>query len=292
MPAASTTNRLGAFDRIHQLLLDDAVALAQRLATPTVDPPAISAAEIQQLLDQHLADPAHPRNWQRQAIEHALSQPRAKEIYFRIKRSLWSWPEFTSLLPNARRILDAVVELARDEAFPWFVNVQADEILRLVCIDRKTFFDRLHDLECFTITRPARRITLLPFNEHESTVDRATRPHVWPSRENKFCVDPQAALLPGVPQWVIRYRRGIPYNKRRAAWWINYDLLCETQRVLPCFEMCLDTLPKNYFDRNRRLGAPGNFDTDAGFKVLERRLAKDGPLPPPGLRAALWDGLP
>jgi hypothetical protein len=281
MPAASTTNRPGAFDRIHDLIIRDSLSLAQRcLNDPTID----------EFVQQALSHPDHPRQWHRRAVDAALAQPRARDIYFRMRQSLWSWPEFSALLPNARRILDAVVELARDEAFPWFVNVQADEILRLVCIDRKTFFDRLHDLECFTITRPARRIKLLKFDERDSDIDRAMQLPQWPSSENNFCVDPSSSLG-NIPQWLIRYRRGIPSNKRRAAWWINYDLLCETQLVLPCFEMCLDTLPKNYFDRNRRSGSRAHLETRDGFKVLERRLAKDGPPPPPGLRAALWDGM-
>ena len=112
----------------------------------------------------------------------------------------------------------------------------------------------------------------------------------WPTRENNWCVD-QSAPLSEIPQWLIRYRRGIPYNKRRAAWWINYDLLCDTQRVLPCFEVCLDTLPTNYFDRNRPSGTPGSYESDAGFKALERSLARTGPPPPSGLRAALWEGI-
>jgi hypothetical protein len=280
MPAASTTNRPGAFDRIHDLIVRDSLSLAQRcLNDPTID----------EFVQQALSHPDHPRQWHRRAVDAALAQPRSRDIYFRMRQSLWTWPEFSALLPNARRILDAVVELARDEAFPWFVNVQADEILRLVCIDRKTFFDRLHDLECFTITRPARRIKLLEFDERATAIDRAEQIARWPTRENKWLVD-ESTPAQNITQWVIRYRRGIPHNKRRAAWWINYDLLCRTQRVLPCFEVCLDTLPKNYFDRNRRSGSSADLETRDGFKVLERRLAKDGPPPPPGLRAALWDG--
>jgi hypothetical protein len=298
MPAASTTNRLGALERIHDLLLKDAVAMARRFNEPSVpstwsampDRRGVDRPGIEQLLQRHFADPDHPRNWHRRALQDALHQPRVRDIYFRVKRSLWTWPEFTSLLPNARRILDAAVELAREEAFPWFLNVQADEILRLVCIDRKTFFDRLHDLECFTIARPARRMSIVSVDKIQSCLGRAGYRETWPSRANNWCVD-ESSPLEELPQWVIRYRRGIPFNKRRAAWWINYDLLCNTQRVLPCFEACLDTLPRNYFDRNRRSGTRIGFDSDAGFKALERKLAKDGPLPPLGLRAALWTGM-
>jgi hypothetical protein len=246
------------------LIVRDSLSLAQRcLNDPTID----------EFVQQALSHPDHPRQWHRRAVDAALAQPRARDIYFRMRQSLWSWPEFSALLPNARRILDAVVELARDEAFPWFVNVQADEILRLVCIDRKTFFDRLHDLECFTITRPARRIKLLKFDERDSDIDRAMQLPQWPSSENNFCVDPSSSLG-NIPQWLIRYRRGIPSNKRRAAWWINYDLLCETQRVLPCFEMCLDTLPKNYFDRNRRSGSRAHLETRDGGQRRVRNPAK------------------
>ncbi|MCZ6734680.1 MAG: hypothetical protein O7C65_02700, partial [Planctomycetota bacterium] len=84
-------------------------------------------------------------------------------------------------------------------------------------------------------------------------------------------------------------RRGIAWNRKRAAWWINYDLLCGTGRVLPCFEMRLETLAKTYFDRNRRMGkVNAGVANEEQFAQLERELAKSGPLPPAGLRAALW----
>jgi hypothetical protein len=231
MPAASTINRLGAFERIRTLLLKDAVAVAHR-AEPSLIPaswpsiadlrgPGTDTAALQRILDQSPSDPNHPLNWHRRALDEAFRGPRVRDIYFHMKRTLWTWPEFTTLLPNARRILDVVIELARDEAFPWFVNVQADHVLRLACIDRKTFFDRLHDLECFTITRPARRIKLMAYDEDQAIIDCViSLKETWPSRDNNWCVDPRTAL-DDVPQWVIRYRRGTPYHKHRAAWWIN-----------------------------------------------------------------------
>ncbi len=78
----------------------------------------------------------------------------------------------------------------------------------------------------------------------------------------------------------------------RAAWWINYDLLCRTRRALPCFEVSLNTLDRTYESRNRCIGPhrPG-VHGDEAFKALERIMARDGPLPKPGLRAALWHGM-
>lgn len=204
-------------------------------------------------------------------------------------RSLWEWPEFRGLTERARRILETVIELARDEAFPWFVNVQAREIKKLAQLSHESMARRLRELECFVITRPARRLRLPAETAGESSLRRCNAAMRVRTDALKFVARADEPLRE-VPQWVIRYRRGIPRDANRAAWWINYDLLCGTQRVLPCFEVCPGTLAKTYEGRNRGMGVKPGTDSEAAFAALQRRLARDGPLPPPGLRAAPWEG--
>ena len=287
MPAER--NRRNALRRIEALRLQDAVAVARKLsllATPVSwpklsDPRGIDQAGFRKLLERELADPHHPLNWHKRAVADALSRPRARNMYFIIRKSLWSWPEFLGLGPKARLILDIIIELARDEAFPWFVNVQAREVMKLARTNHATMAASVRDLQCLAVTRAARRIKLLG--------DAATP--VWPKRSNNWRVDANEQLQP-IPQWVVRYRRGIPCNANRAAWWINYDLLCRTRRVMPCFEVSMNTLDRTYESRNRCIGPhrPG-IHGDEAFKALERIMARDGPLPKPGLRAALWLGM-
>ncbi|MCH8151338.1 MAG: hypothetical protein IH830_03080 [Planctomycetes bacterium] len=143
-------------------------------------------------------------------------------MYFIIRNSLWSWPEFLGLGPKARLILDIIIELARDEAFPWYVNVQAREVMKLARTNHATMAASVRDLQCLAVTRAARRIKLLG----------AAAAPVWPKRSNNWRVDANEQLQP-IAQWVVRYRRGIPCNANRAAWWINYDLLCRTQTRHP-----------------------------------------------------------
>jgi hypothetical protein len=63
--------------------------------------------------------------------------------------------------------------------------------------------------------------------------------------------------------------------------------------VLPGFIVNLRTLGKTYFGRNGRMGkSPESIvgakaESDA-FRAMEERLTKSGPLPPLGLRSALW----
>ncbi len=54
----------------------------------------------------------------------------------------------------------------------------------------------------------------------------------------------------------------------------------------------MNTLDRTYESRNRCIGPhrPG-IHGDEAFKALERIMARDGPRPNPGLRAALWHGM-
>jgi hypothetical protein len=183
------------------------------------------------------------------------------------------------------------VELAREEAFPWCLAVRAEHVMFLARIDRKTFFDRVRDLENLVLVRPARRIRLLS-EPADGSPPRTTRSDMlprWPSAANHWRVD-QGQPLADMAQWVIRYRRGTPWHPGRAAWWINYDLLCGTQRVLPCFEVGLATLAPDYKSRRRPFGPGTAFDSEDEFREIERSIARSGPMPPLGMRSALWEG--
>lgn len=300
MSSPSIANRDAALRAISDLRLLDSIALARRRLPrlvppqwPTLpDPRGIDKPGLKRLIEgDSLNSPHHPLNWHRAAVARAINQPRVREIYFRIKRALWNSPDFAGMKINARRALDVVIELARDEAFPWYLSVSAETVMRLARFGCKTFSQRVRELESMVVTRPARRIALLNRAGGDSTLARArAATPAWPGPANGWLVDRRAPMRP-VRQRVIRYRRGTPSNRRRAAWWINYDLLCGTGRVLPCFEATLDTLARPYRSRNHRFGAESSLQSDDGFAALERRYALHGPLPPPGLRAALWDGL-
>ena len=291
-------NRRDALARIEALRLQDAVALARKLkcfdlpkAWPKLpDSRGIDKAGFRRLLDRELSRPDHPLNWHKRAVAEALGRPRARTMYFTMRRNLWSWPEFLGLGPKARLILEIVIELARDEAFPWYVNVQAREVMKLARTNHATMAASVRDLQCLCVTRPARRIRLFDDRSGASPIVLAARMPNWPCRENNWGVDPNEPLQL-IPQWVVRYRRGTPWNAGRAAWWINYDLLCSTKRVLSCFEVSLDTLAKPYESRNRRLATPSGITSEDAFKALERSIAKQGPLPKPGLRAPFWQGM-
>lgn len=295
MPAQ--LNQLDSLNRIDALRIIDAVAVARRMRMPDlpaswpklVDLRCRDAAGIAALVQRSRSDPGHPCLWHRRAAERALAQPRARRMYFLIRRSLWEWPEFRGLTERARRILETVIELARDEAFPWFLNVQAREIKKLAQLSHESMARRLRELECFVITRPARRLRLPDEPERESSLDRCTAAMRCRSGTRRFVSDANEPLREA-PQWVIRYRRGIPRDANRAAWWINCDLLCGTQRVLPCFEVCVGSLAKTYEGRNRAMDVKPGTESKAAFLALQRRLARDGPLLPPGLRAAPWEG--
>ncbi len=296
MPA--TKNRQDALARIQALLLHDAAAIARKLKLKNLpkswprlpDNRGIDTNGFKKLLEINLSNPDNPINWHKQALAKANKQPRVKQIYYNIRKNLWQFPEFLSLTEKAKTILEIIVELARDEAFPWYVNVQAREVMRLARLNHASMAMRLKELECFAITRPARKIHLYTPEQTKDPIVSARNMPSWPTKENNYNVNLDDPLVP-IPQWVIRYRRGIPFNANRAAWWINYDLLCNTQRVLPCFEVCLDTLAKTYESRNRRLGTRTGIRTEESFKALQRTMAKRGPLPKPGLRAVLWEGM-
>lgn len=285
----SFTNQRNALSRIEALRLADSVAAARTLhpmdlpdAWPQLpDPRGIDSAGFDRLMKLNADSPDHPANWHRKALDTDEMRERARNMYVAMRENLWNSNEYFQLREKARIILDIVIELAREERFPWYLNVQAREVMRLARLNHSSMAMRLAELECFAMTRPARRINLGD--------DSAAAPH-WPNRDNNWSVDPESPLEE-VSQWVIRYRRGVPRNANRAAWWINYDLLCGTGRVLPCFVVSVNTLAKTYENRNKRMGIVPSYATDEGMKSMQRLLAQRGPLPPPGLRAPLWEGL-
>jgi len=210
------------------------------------------------------------------ASEHQNTE-RVAGIYSSIRRSLWQWPEFAGLGRGARSILEVVIELARDEAFPWYVPVPAEAVRRLARLADGSYTRSVRELLCLAVTRPARKVVFGGIHDRwnwEGKVDEAQPPQP-------------------IAQWVVRYKRGVPWHPKRAAWWINYDLLCETGRVLPAFVFTLRSLSTTYQSRNRRMGArpqgDAYFDRDPeALDELGRHLSLDGPFPPIGLRATLW----
>jgi len=282
-------NRLQAMMRLADLRLRDAVALARRLDLDGKPPSwpdlpdwrGIDTAGFRELMKMEMARPDHPLNWHRQAVTEALGRPRARNLYFAIRRTIWNSKEFLRLTEKARLILEIVIELACEEAFPWFVNAQARQVMRLARLNHASMAMRLRELECFAITRPTRRVRLVR--------GRGDLPD-WPSASNGWGVD-ESQEPQEIAQWVVRYRRGIPWNAARAAWWLNYDLLCGTGRVLPCFEVSVNTLPQPYEARNRHYGPRPGVENDEQFAAMVRMLAERGPVSPVGMRAALWDGM-
>lgn len=233
-------------------------------------------AAFQRLMQAAEDDPHHPRNWHRRLVNEALQRPDVRDAYFAIRCALWKWDEFAGVRPGARAILESVIELAREEALPWYLAVPAEDVRRLARLSEGRYASSVRELECLAITRPAR-------------IMRIAHPDGFPMFPGQC--DESQPLQP-VAQWVIRYRRGVPWNAKRAAWWINYDLLCETGRVMPHFVMRLRTLSSTYQSRNRRMGPPpGDWvmsnDEDA-FRAMEEVLSRHGPPPPIGLRAPLW----
>ena len=55
--------------------------------------------------------------------------------------------------------------------------------------------------------------------------------------------------------------------------------------------MVTNTLAKPYESRNRRLGTRPGITNDDAFRALQRSIARQGPLPQPGLRAPFWQGM-
>src|SRR5688572_11061951 len=186
-------NYLAAFSRIQQSFLEDAVTSARRLLTkermkawaddaeracamirasepdlklelekirkswpplPLIEHPDL--ATTLQLLKKPEDDPCSPRYWQRRLVEAQLDKPEAAANDMRIRHALWQWEEFASIKPGARRILEVVIELARDEAFPWYLPVPAHEVRRLARLTEGSCARSIRELECLSITRPGR----------------------------------------------------------------------------------------------------------------------------------------
>lgn len=324
----TSRNWLAAKERVGRRMIDDCLAEVKKWierGQPIDAPPVFDFKRLQ-----------------RETLEQALAEPRVKEIYWQIRTAIWEWEEFAGLRPGARAILEVVVELARAEAFPWYVCVPAHEVRRLARLNEASFARSARELEMFAITRRAEVIHLVDsrFEVHwpgwtESEADAVDcerpdfnrgwfrlnnresiqrliaswkrnlsrgreedGPHPRPVPQEDAEDDPpsrpvseDAGAASERAQWVVRYRRGIPWNRKRTAWWINYDLFSGTGRVLPGFVVDLRTLPRTYSGRNRTMGGPegGLFDRD-GFAAFERQYARKGPPSRPGLRVALWEG--
>lgn len=290
----TSANWLSAFEHVQNTRVVDAVTLARRVMMdsaeldswleevppswePLPDPPKPDMAYVDRLLEQSRSDPDHPLHWHRRAVNAQLAKPQAAQTYLKIRRALWNWPEFAGLCRRARIILEVVVELLRDEAFPWFLPVPAEDVRKLARVSLSSFIRSVHELELLAMTRPGRLASVASSDgvpQFPGMMDLAQ-----PARP--------------IAQWVLRYARGIPWSSKRAAWWLNYDLLCETGRVLPCFAMEIDQLPKTYRSRNRPMGpqtiCTGRPSHPEMIKVFERSASKGGPMAPPGLRAALWE---
>lgn len=165
-------------------------------------------------------DPMPPPVWHR-TLHEALLHPRVSHMYFNIRSSLWSWPEFLPLNPKARLILEIVIELAREEAFPWYLKVQARHIMRLARTNHATFAQSMRAIQHLAITRSARRMALVN-HDTDSMLNRCMQARRWPCATNNWCVN-ESQPVENIAQWVVRYRHGSPFNANRAAWWLNYD---------------------------------------------------------------------
>lgn len=231
------------------------------------------------LEEMRRSDPNHPLNWHKRLVDEQLAKPQTRETYFKIRRALWEWEELAGVRRGARAILESVIELARDEAFPWHLNVPAHEVRRVARLAEGSFARSVRELQCLAVTRPARMVKL------------CTPPDLMPRWPGKVDLNEEAKPM---AQWVVLYRQGIPWNKKAAAWWINYDLLTGTGRVMPMFVVGMRTLAKTYLERNGQMGGrlPDPMwaltGEPTGFAVAERNWAQSGPLPPAGLRATLW----
>lgn len=228
------------------------------------------------LLERLALDPTLPQNVHRRLVQQELEKPETAAIYFKLRRALWNWEEFAGVSRAAMAIIHVIVELAREEAFPWYLAVPAEHTRKLARMSTRHYVRAIHELDTLAITRPARPIHIAGSNGMPR----------FPGE-----IDEREPLA-SIAQWVVRYRHGIPHNKKLAGWWINYDLLCETGRVHRCFMFSPRTLMKTYRSRNRPMGPkPDNWvleKTDDAMAALEETLSRAGPLPPPGFRAPLW----
>jgi len=241
---------------------------------PRMDLPDRKA--LDRLMHGRIAGLECAASWRTRLVEQQLDTARVATTYTKIRRALWAWPEFAGLRPGARTILEVVIELARDEAFPWYVPVQAMEVRRLARLTEGSFARSVRELLTLAVTRPGRDVI----------VSNASAAPLWPWR-----LDESQPPRP-VAQWVVRYRRGIPWHAKRAAWWINYDLLCATGRALPAFAVSVRSLSKTYQSRNRAMGPRPCTHSDREAVTLadmRRAISLNGPFQPLGLRAPLWE---
>lgn len=205
--------------------------------------------------------------------------PDVCEIYLRIRTALWNWPEFAGLTRGARAILEAVIELARDERFPWYLPVPAEVVRALARLTEGSFQRSVRELDCLAVTRDA---AMYRPADHVGADDIAFM-------EGRLDEVPRDAPSPAISQFVLKYRRGIPWNRKRAAWWINYDLLCETGFMLPMFDANLRRLPVPYVHRNlERASAIGEPFSASWVQAQREQVSQNGPLMPMGSRAPLW----
>ena len=232
--------------------------------------------EVDALIARLTTNSNLPQNVHHRLVQQELEKPETAAIYFKLRRALWNWEEFAGVSRATMAILHVIVELARDEAFPWYLAVPAEHTRKLARMSTRHYVRAIHELDTLAITRTARPIRI-----------------AGPDGMARFpgTVDEDEALAP-IAQWVVRYRHGTPNNRKRAAWWINYDLLCETGCVHRCFIFSPRTLMKTYRSRNRPMGPkPDDWvldKTDDAIAALEESLSRAGPMPPPGFRAPLW----
>jgi hypothetical protein len=277
-------NWLAAQQRVERQLLADAVTLARQLKLPDLpeswpeipDPCWPDMRGLRELISRERSDPGHPQNWHQRAIQRARSRPEFSIAYTKMREAIWTWQELASLRRGARAILESVVELARGEGMPWFVAVQAAEVRRLARLTERSFARSIRELEVLAVTRRGRVASASEI----PGVPPVCLFSAAPDRERRGSSEAQPTA-----QWVIRYRRGIPWRPKRAAWWINYDLLTGTGRVLPMFAVSTLTLSPTYQARNKPMGTAEDRRSRA---AAERDASMNGPLPEPGLRAPLW----
>ena len=109
-------------------------------------------------LTEAIADPDfinNPRKFHEKKLAEAKADPQVATIYKKIREALWNWPEFAGLSPGARHILETVIELAREEAFPWFVLVPAKEVRNLARLSHPGFVKCAQEIELLAISREA-----------------------------------------------------------------------------------------------------------------------------------------
>ena len=157
---------LGTRNRISARLLKDVALLLEETPdfppdhfdVPDVDGP--TREELEDLISQSTLPDDPLLHVHRDAVNAQLAKPQTARTYMNIRRALWSWPEFATLCRRARTILDVVVELARDEAFPWYLPVCAEDVRKLSRQSLRSYIRSVHELDCLAITRPGRVVDL------------------------------------------------------------------------------------------------------------------------------------